>query len=376
MTAHLQCEPVSFDQVDFSDPIFDSLRLDYPEFDVWRTNCVKTSDSRYAITARSSAERYAGIAILKWGEGPTGLSHTGLKISTFKVSPEAEAQGIADTLLSRIFQTALDRHAHVIFTTVLPNHEDLCRYLELRGFRRDARDTERGERTYIADLTHPERIYSALNRLAFDLLAEEYECRSDSPGPSQESPEYLAGLLTSRLRKPIRRVLELGPGSGSVLAALGTVAEETVAVEISPKMAAVARKRAMNALVIVADVLDLEFGPGSFDGIYAGAFLHLFPKEEASRLARRIAYWTKPGGSVYINTSIADRCNESIEIKDDYMHRVARFRARWTEEQFRNILIENGLHITDRITTDERERNKSWVGFTCSPATQKGWIVP
>jgi ubiquinone/menaquinone biosynthesis C-methylase UbiE len=140
-----------------------------------------------------------------------------------------------------------------------------------------------------------------------------------------------------------------------------------VAVEISPKMAAVTRKRAPNALVIVADMLDMEFGPCSFDGVYAGAFLHLFSNQEAARIVQRIAYWTKPSGAVYINTSVSDRCNESVEIKDDYMRRVARFRVRWTEEQFRKVLEENGLYITDRVTTDERERQKSWVGFLCSP---------
>jgi SAM-dependent methyltransferase len=372
MTEPSECQLVPFGQIDFSDPIFESLRLDYAEFDLWCSKCSHSANVRSAIVVRASPTRYAGIAILKAGEGPTGPSRTGLKISTFKVAPEAEAQGVADTILTKVFQRALELRLDVIFTTVLPRHEDLARYLELRGFRRDAQDSERGERTYVADITHPERFYSALNRLAFDILAEEYRSRSDFPGPSQESPEYLAGLLTTRLRRPIRRVLELGPGSGSVLSALGKVVAETVAVEISPRMAAVARERAPNALIVIADVLDLDFGPSSFDGVYAGAFLHLFPRQDAARLTQRIAYWTRPGGAVYINTSVSDRCNESIEIKDDYLGRVLRFRARWTEEQFRALLEHNGLSVTDRVTTDERERHKSWVGFVCSPRHQQG----
>ena len=189
-----------------------------------------------AIVVRGSSGEYAGIAILKAGEGPSGPFSSGMKISTFKVAPAAEARGIADIILSGAFQRALQLKSELLFLTILPNHEDLARYLELRGFRRDAKNTVRGERVYVADLIHPERAYS-INRLAYDLLADEYDRRSHSPGPTQESPEYLSDLLTRKLRPPIRRILELGPGSGSVLSGLATAAEETVAVEISPKMA-------------------------------------------------------------------------------------------------------------------------------------------
>ena len=59
-------------------------------------------------------------------------------------------------------------------------------------------------------------------------------------------------------------------------------------------------------------------------------------------------------------------------MKADYMAQVARFRSRWTEIQFRRLLEVNGLAIRDRITTDEREREKFWVSYICSPnATQR-----
>jgi ubiquinone/menaquinone biosynthesis C-methylase UbiE len=357
-----------FEQINFGDPIFESLRIDYPDFDIWCQNSVKTAMCRCAVVVHEAADRYAGIAILKAGEGPAGTLSTGVKISTFKVASAAEARGVADILLSGVFQRALELQAEVMFLTVLPNHEDLARYLELRGFRRDAKETQRGERIYVADLIHPERVYSGLNRLAYDLLADEYDYRSQLPGPNQESPEYLAELLTRQLPRPVYRILELGPGSGSVLSVLAKTAEQTIAVEISPKMAEVARKRAPTSVIVVADVLDLDFGRETFDGVYAGAFLHLFPTREAARLVRAIARWTKRGGAVFLNTTISDRSEELIEVKADYMARIARFRSRWTENQFRSVLESNGLCIRDRITTDERERGKFWVSFVCSPS--------
>jgi len=370
MTDGLHCEVVPFDQIDFSDPIFDSVRHDYPDHDEWYCRANETKDSRCALVVRASLSAYAGIAILKYGESPDGPSQTGLKISTFKVAPQAQAQGIADILLSHVFERAIEQQIDVVFTTVLPNHEDVSRYLELRGFRRVAFETRRGERIYVADISHPERIYSDLNRLAYDLLADEYRNRSYSPGPTQESPEYLAGLLAKHLLPSSRRVLELGPGSGEVLNALGKVAVDTVSVEISPRMAMIARQRAPNALILIGDILNLDFPPGSFDGVYAGAFLHLFPQSEAARLVRQIARWTRSDGAVFVNTSIADEFSESLELKADYLHRVARFRSRWTEDQFQRLVKSNGLSIIERVTTDERERGKFWVAYLCKPSMQ------
>lgn len=368
MTHSTNCEVISFEEVDFSDPIFDSVRCDYPDHDEWRRHAMETRNSRFALIVRASATAYAGIAIIKLGETPDGPSQTGVKISTLKVASQAQAQGIADLLLSRIFERAIDLEVDVVFTTVLPDHEDVARYLELRGFRREARETTRGERVYVAEIAHPERNYSDLNRLAYDLLAEEYRSRSDVPGLSQESPEYLANLLMSHLHPPVHRILELGPGSGDVLRALSSLATDTVAVEISPRMATLASQRAPKALVVVADILRVDFPDNSFDGVYAGAFLHLFPQTDAARLVQRIARWTRPNGAVFVNTSVSAECSESFELKADYLHRVARFRSRWTEEQFRLLVESNGLTITDRVTTDERERGKFWVAFVSEPS--------
>jgi SAM-dependent methyltransferase len=371
MPGNLKCEMIAFDRIDFSDPIFDSIRSDYRTHEQWCKHAMQTSQCRCAFAIRGGDKKYAGIVILKAGEGPDGPSPAGLKISTFKVASEAQAHGIADLLLSEVFARAIELQADLVFTTVLPGHEDVARYLELRGFRRGAHDLDRGERIYVADIAHPERIYSSLNRLAYDLLADEYLSRSELPGPNQESPEYLAGSLAKWLHGP-HRLLELGPGSGSVLAELGKIANETVAVEVSPRMAEVARAHAPDALIVVGDILSLDFVDRSFDGIYAGAFLHLFPQTEAEQLVQRIARWVKQNGVVFINTSVSSQCGEAIELKADYIHRVARFRSRWTEEQFRRLIESNGLKIIDRITTDERERNKFWVAFICTPSPCSG----
>lgn len=367
-----KCEMILFEDIDFDDPIFTTLRLDYPDFERWRKDALNQADTRCAFVVRAYDDSYAGIAILKWGEAPDGPSRAGMKLSTFRVTPNAQAQGVADILLSRVFERAIKLKVDIIFVTVMPGHEDLVRFLELRGFRRAAQESELGEHIYIAEIDHPDRIYQSINRLAYDLLADDYRQRLNVPGPNQETPEYLAGLLTSRLQKPVRCILELGPGSGDVLSVLGKASANTIAVEISPRMAALAQEQAPESVIIVGDILALDFNDGSFDGVYAGAFLHLFPQSEAAGLVQKISRWTKSNGAVFVNTSVSNKSSESIEVKADYLHRVARFRSRWTEEQFRYLVESNGLRIIDRVTTDERERNKFWVAFICTPKVKKG----
>jgi predicted TPR repeat methyltransferase len=362
---------LGFNEINFSDPIFNSIRCDYPNFEKWKQNALISSESRSALVVQSMSGGYDGIVVLKLGEILLGKTDIGLKISIFKVAKHFEAKGIADILLSGVFEVAVTRGIDLVFTIVLPSHVDFIRYLELRGFRCAVTQPKLGELIYLVDLAHPEKNYSALNRLAYDLLANEYQQRSEIPGPSQESPKYLANILLSNLQPPIGRILELGPGSGDILAQFSVSAGETVAVEISPKMASVASLRAPNALVIIADVLDIDFAPESFDGIYAGAFLHLFPQLEARRLTRRLSQWLKPCGTLFINTSIAEKTGESTELKADYIHRVARFRSWWTEESFREILEMNGFSIIDRVTTNERERGKYWVAYVCQPIFKK-----
>lgn len=368
MTESIDCRTISFERINFDDPIFQTIKFEYPNYDNWLAHALATANIRCALVIEGSSRAYAGVALLKFGEGPTGPLPSGMKISTFKIMPGAQYGGVADLLLGQIFTTALEREVDVVFGTVFPNHEDLVRYWELRGFRRHAQQTPLGERIYVAELDHPERMYADINRLAYDLLADQYSERSLSPGPNQESAQFLAGLLATRLRPPVRRILELGPGSGDVLAILGNTAEETVAIDISARMAAIAHQHAPKALLIIADALRIDFPQQSFDGVYAGAFLHLFPTHDAAKLVRRIAKWTRRGGVVFANTSISSESTESLEVKSDYLHRVARFRSKWTEGQFRHLLEDNGLAITERFSTDESERAKFWVAFLCTPS--------
>jgi SAM-dependent methyltransferase len=238
------------------------------------------------------------------------------------------------------------------------------RYFEERGFFSTGLT---GAREIVLPIESHGPSYAAINRLAYDVLANEYEERSKSPGSSQESPTRFLELLTSRLTSKSTRVLELGPGAGDMLKALSEVFEVVVGVELSGRMAALASERAPRALVVRGDILAIDFGADSFDAVFAGAFLHLFPVNDAELLVQRIVRWLRPGGYAFVNTTVAATTSEGFERKADYLGEVVRYRARWTEAAFRKMLDNNGLRVVERITTNEAERSKFWIGYLCEP---------
>jgi ubiquinone/menaquinone biosynthesis C-methylase UbiE len=131
-------------------------------------------------------------------------------------------------------------------------------------------------------------------------------------------PEFMAGVIDNPLRrafvqppdeiarrlglKPGMRVLEVGPGSGTYIAAvaraLGPEGHLT-SIDIEPKMiertrARIAAEGLTNVDARVADVFALPFEDGTFDAVYMIAVIGEIPTPE--RAAAAFARVLKPGG--------------------------------------------------------------------------------
>ncbi len=283
--------------------------------------------------------------------------------SNFAVDSAPAMRGaVIDLLLSGLVTAAVDENGDgVRLTTLEPLGDDLRRQIETRAIRQE------GGTLVLADFRDSERNYACVNRLAYDVLADEYHSRADRPGKTQESAERLAGFVVDRLTQPITSILEIGPGAGEVLEVFSRSARKLTAVELSPKMAEIAKARCPHADMIVANIMDVSFEAASFEGVYAGALIHLLPPTQAAILVRRLSKWLRADGLAFLNTSIACADSVGMKTKVDYRHRISRLRSSWTEKSFRLLLENNGLQIIDRVTTDETERNKFWVGFICAP---------
>lgn len=211
--------------------------------------------------------------------------------------------------------------------------------------------------------------YVKVNHDSYDALCGEYDDRAKIRAIRktrfEESPESLGGPVLSRARKYFSKitVLEIGPGSGETLAFFEKNNCRTIAVDLSPKMARVARNRSKNTDFILGNIMDIEFLWNQFEIIYAGAVIHLFPLDEALDLLLKIHHWLKPNGFIFINTTIHEVPSEGYKIKKDSTMQIMRFRRKWRENELFAALKNSGFEILDRIFTDEKDREKQWVAY-------------
>jgi SAM-dependent methyltransferase len=120
------------------------------------------------------------------------------------------------------------------------------------------------------------------------------------------------------------RILELGPGPGTLLAWLRSRGFRDVAgVDASPADAALANERLRAELVTVGDAVDhLEENRASFDAIVLKALLEHLPKERLLRLVRALAAALRPGGLVLVEVPNMDWLLAGHERYMDLTHEV------------------------------------------------------
>ncbi|EEY7310690.1 N-acetyltransferase [Escherichia coli] len=126
-----------FNQVDFSDVFFDSLKSDYAHgFIDWFHSKCKSND--YAYVLYDEQNKIDGFLYLKTEVGiiedtkpniPDGIH---LKVGTFKFNPKGTLRG--QRFLKKIFDHALDNNANNIYVTVFEKHDYLIRLFKIYGF--------------------------------------------------------------------------------------------------------------------------------------------------------------------------------------------------------------------------------------------------
>jgi predicted GNAT family N-acyltransferase len=129
-------EEIDAHAIPLIDPIFDSLREGYPEFDNWwRTKCVKEMRKCWVVTDNG---RLGGLIVRKdEAEGYTDASLFGkkiLKICTFKVRPERRGVKLGELLLKQVLWFAQTNAYDVAYVTAYPAQETLIDLIIYYGF--------------------------------------------------------------------------------------------------------------------------------------------------------------------------------------------------------------------------------------------------
>ncbi|MBA3961044.1 MAG: GNAT family N-acetyltransferase [Chthoniobacterales bacterium] len=130
--------------LDASDPIFHSVRQDYPPFDEWLKKCKR--EHRQVWIVRAPDRSYAGVAIVNREDRPDfGATLKTLKICTFKVSAVHAGFRYGELLLRDVLHYAEQNAFGSLFVEVFPRHERLVAFLQEFGFSDQHANTGRGE---------------------------------------------------------------------------------------------------------------------------------------------------------------------------------------------------------------------------------------
>lgn len=198
-------------------------------------------------------------------------------------------------------------------------------------------------------------------RAEYDRLAAEYERRWG---------HYVDATNRHTLRfltlEPGARVLDLGCGTGPLLAAIGVAFPEvrTTGLDLSREMLRTAQTRmGEHRALVQGDVTDLPFAHGRFDCVVSASSFH-FWRSPATALAE-IARVLKPGGQLVIT----DWCDDYLACKicDRVLRVVSRAHHRiYGSGEFAELLDANGYRVT---TLEHYKINWLWGLMTASATT-------
>jgi cyclopropane fatty-acyl-phospholipid synthase-like methyltransferase len=148
------------------------------------------------------------------------------------------------------------------------------------------------------------------------------------------------------------RVLDLGCGAG--LPSTKQLAQrfDVTGIDVSEGQVASARLNVPAASFIRADLADVDFAPGTWDGVVALYSISHVPREEHAALFRRIRAWLRPDGFFLASLGATD----SPDWEGEWLGRPMFFSA-FEADTNRRLLADAGftLLIDDVLVTQEPE---------------------
>lgn len=109
--------------------------------------------------------------------------------------------------------------------------------------------------------------------------------------------------------------------------------------------------------------MEYNFKCKKYNGIFARAFIHLFPKKDAIRVIKKIKNLLTSNGIAFIGTTKHIKSSEGYYLKRDYKPQLERYRKKWTEKELKDVITNEGFKVLFTGYHLEKNKNKHWVYF-------------
>ncbi|CAM4072160.1 GNAT family N-acetyltransferase [Serratia silvae] len=127
-----------FSSVNLSDPFFDTLKQDYPEFELW----FESKKEALAYVSTNEDGNIDGFLYLKVEDEaldnmtPSFSQQRRVKLGTFKI--DAHGTKLGERFLRLVFDFASKERVKLIYVTIFDKHKGLISLLERYGFEKKA----------------------------------------------------------------------------------------------------------------------------------------------------------------------------------------------------------------------------------------------
>ena len=157
-----------------------------------------------------------------------------------------------------------------------------------------------------------------------------------------------------------KKVIDFGCGEGRDAIIFIQSGFDYTGVDISEGMLRIARERVSGGVFQQADFSQVDFTAGAFDGFRAAAsFIHV-PKKDIHTVLQEAKRVVKTRGIGFISIKEKRETNEGMVYEDRYGG-MGRYFSFYTQDEFRQILEENGYSILKFNTHAEGKNN--WLCY-------------
>jgi cyclopropane fatty-acyl-phospholipid synthase-like methyltransferase len=157
-------------------------------------------------------------------------------------------------------------------------------------------------------------------------------------------------------------VLELGCGAGEPVTRRLAERHRVMAVDVSAAQLELAAQNAPGAQLILADMAEVSFAPGSFDAVASFYALTHVPRERHADLIARIVSWLRPRGLVVLTMGSSDNPGA---IDPDWLGTPMYF-SHFDAPTNRALVQRSGVRLISAEVVDEAERD---------PGARFLWVV-